>query len=108
MRTRRREMLLGATAAFAGVGSLPAPAIAQGIKDLNMVTSWPASSLRLQTSAERLAQSIAAMSDGRLKITVYPADSSSGPSRLFDAVSAGVADMYHLSDNLFRLQVPGA
>lgn len=101
MRTRRREMLLGAAAAVAGCGSLPAPALAQGIKELKMVTSWPANSLGLQTSAERLAQSITALSDRRLKITVYPADSFVRPFEVFDAVGAGVADMYHSAEVYF-------
>jgi hypothetical protein len=54
MRTRRRELLVGATAAVATTG-LPAPAIAQGIKELKMVTDWPGNSPGLQTSVERLA-----------------------------------------------------
>ena len=39
MKTRRREVLLGATAAVGSCGSLPTPAIAQGIKELKMATS---------------------------------------------------------------------
>ena len=74
MRTRRRDVLLGATA-VAAAGSLPAPAIAQGIKELKMVTSWPEDLPGSGASAERLAQSITAMSDGRLKVTVYPSGS---------------------------------
>src|ERR1700745_424363 len=57
------QMLAGAAAAGAPAGSLRAPAIAQGIKELNMVTSWPKDFPGLQTSAERLARSITAMSD---------------------------------------------
>jgi TRAP-type mannitol/chloroaromatic compound transport system substrate-binding protein len=101
MKRRRREFLLGATAAAAAVGSLSMPAIAQGIKELKMVTSWPKDSPGLQTSAERLAQSITALSDGRLKVTVYPADSLVRPFEVFDAVAAGAADMYHSSDYYF-------
>ena len=72
MKTRRRNVLLGASAVVAA-GSLPAPAIAQGIKELKMVTSWPKGTSD-DSSAERLAASITTMSDGRLKVTVYPAD----------------------------------
>ena len=39
MTTRRREVLLGGSAIAATTGRLPAPAIAQGIKELKMVTS---------------------------------------------------------------------
>ena len=100
MRIRRREMLLGATAAVASAGSLPAPAIAQGIKELKLVTGWPRGSPGGGTSAERLAQSITAMSDGRLKVTVYPAGSLVRPLEVFDAVSTGAAEMY-LSDEAY-------
>jgi TRAP-type mannitol/chloroaromatic compound transport system substrate-binding protein len=106
MTTRRRDVLVGAPAAVAAAGSLPAPAIAQGIKELKMVTSWPENSPGYQTSAERLARSIAAMSDGRLKITVYPATKLVGAFETFDAVSAGVADMYHSGDNYFGSRSP--
>ena len=105
MKTRRREMLLGA-AAVAAAGSLPAPAVAQGIKELKLVTDWPRNSPGLQTSAERLAQSISAMSDGHLKVTVYPLGSLVQVFETFDAVSAGAADMYHSADNYFGSQVP--
>lgn len=40
MRRRRRELLLGAAASVAAVATLPRPAIAQGVKELKMVTSW--------------------------------------------------------------------
>ena len=56
----------------------------------------------LQTSAERLAQSITAMSDGRLKIVVYPAGSLVRTFETFDAVGAGVADMYHSDEAYFE------
>ncbi len=106
MKTRRREMLLGATAAVAAAGNLPSPAIAQGIKELKMVTDWPRNSPGRQTSAERLARSITAISDGRLHVTVYPADTLVHVFETFDAVSAGAADMYHSGDNYFGSKSP--
>src|SRR6266480_4456988 len=97
-RRRRRDVLLGVTAAMVGAESLSAPAIALGVKELTMVTSWSENSIPYQVSADRLARSITAMSDGRLKITVYPQNKLVGAFETFDAVSAGVADMYHSSD----------
>jgi TRAP-type mannitol/chloroaromatic compound transport system substrate-binding protein len=105
MTRRRRDLLLGATAAAATAGSLPAPAIAQGIKELKMVTDWPENTVGLQTSAERLARSITAMSE-RLKVTVYPAGSLVRALETFDAVSAGVADMYHTYEGYFGNKSP--
>jgi TRAP-type mannitol/chloroaromatic compound transport system substrate-binding protein len=86
---------------------LPAPAIAQGIKELKLVTSWAQKGMSgLQTGAERLAQSIGALSDGHLKVTVYPAGSLVRPFEVFDAVGAGVADMYHSDDYYFDSKSP--
>jgi len=100
MRPRRREMLLWGTAAVATAESFPAPAIAQGIRELKMATSW---TTVLQPgwgeSADRLAQSITAMSDNRLKVTVHPANTLVRAFEVFDAVSAGAVDMYHSADN---------
>lgn len=106
MKTKRRNLLMGAAAAVTVAGSLPAPAIAQGIKELKLVTSWPKGMPGLQASAERLAQSITASSDGHLKVTVYPADSLVRAFEVFDAVGAGVADMYHTDEAYFEAKSP--
>jgi TRAP-type mannitol/chloroaromatic compound transport system substrate-binding protein len=103
---RRREVLLGATAAVAAASGLAAPAIAQGIKELKMVTSWPEDLPGSGVSAERLTQSITAVSDGRLKVTLYPAETLVHAFEVFDAVSAGVADMYHSADYYFEAKSP--
>jgi TRAP-type mannitol/chloroaromatic compound transport system substrate-binding protein len=105
MRSRRRDVLLGATAAL-GVANLPAPAIAQGTRELTMVTSWSENSIPYQISADRLARSLANLSDGRFKITVYPQGKLVAAFETFDAVSAGVADMYHSTDNYFGARIP--
>jgi TRAP-type mannitol/chloroaromatic compound transport system substrate-binding protein len=106
MKTRRRAVLLGAAAAVSAAGSLPAPSIAQGIKELKMVTSYPENSPGMQTSAERLAQSIAALSDGRLKVIVYPDGSLVRAFEVFDAVASGAADMYHTDEAYFESKAP--
>jgi TRAP-type mannitol/chloroaromatic compound transport system substrate-binding protein len=105
MTIRRRDVLLGATAVAASV-RLPALALAQGIKELKLVTDWPANMAGLQTSAERLARSITAMSDGRRNVTVYPAGSLVRPLETHDAVSAGVADMFHTYEGYFEAKSP--
>ena len=107
MTTRRRNVLLGATAAVVVGGSLPVPAIAQGLKELKMATSW---TTELQPgwgeSADRLSQSINAMSDNRLTVTVHPANTLVRAFEVFDAVSAGAVDMYHSADNYFGSKAP--
>ena len=106
MKTRRREILVGATVAVAFGANLSAPAIAQGIKELKLVTAWPANLPGGGTSSERLAQSITARSDGRLKVTVYPAGSLVKAFEVFDAVASGVAEMYHSADYYFEAKSP--
>src|SRR4029077_17945191 len=107
MTARRRDLLLGATAVIGAAGNLPAPAIAQGIRELKIATSW---TTELQPgwgeSADRLAQSINAMSDNRLKVTVHPANTLVRAFEVFDAVAAGAVDMYHSADNYFGSKVP--
>jgi TRAP-type mannitol/chloroaromatic compound transport system substrate-binding protein len=46
------------------------------------------------------------MSDGHLKVTVYPAGSLVRALEVFDAVSAGAADMYHTADYYFEDKSP--
>jgi TRAP-type mannitol/chloroaromatic compound transport system substrate-binding protein len=53
-----------------------------------------------------LAQSIAAMSDGRLTVTVYPAEKLVHAFEVFDAVSTGVADMYYADEKYFQNKAP--
>ena len=106
MKRRRRELLLGAAASAAAVASLPAPTIAQGIKELKLVTSYPRDLPGSGITPERLAQSITAMSDGRLKVKVYPPGSLVRALEVFDAVSAGVADMYFTDEKYFQDKAP--
>src|SRR5258705_10704503 len=96
---RRRDILAGAGSLAAGAAlSFPAPAITQGIRQLKMVTDWPAGSPGLQSSAARLAKRIGAATGRRINIEVFPAGALVRPFETFDAVGAGVADMYHSAE----------
>ena len=86
--------------------SFPAPAIAQGIRQLKMVTDWPEDMPGLHTSAVRFAQTIGAATGGRIKIEVFPAGALVRPFETFDAVGAGVADMYHSYEGYFEKKSP--
>ena len=95
----RRDILAGAGSLSAGaVVSVAAPSIAQGLRQLKMVTDWPAGSPGLQSSAARLAQRIGAATDGRINIEMFPAGELVRPFETFDAVGAGVADIYHSAE----------
>jgi TRAP-type mannitol/chloroaromatic compound transport system substrate-binding protein len=104
---RRRDVLAGAGSLAAGATlNFPAPAIAQGIRQLKMVTDWPDGTPGLHTSAVRLAQMIGVATGGRIKIEVFPAGALVRPFETFDAVGAGVADVYHSDDYYFEKKSP--
>ena len=89
-----------------GALSFPTPAIAQNIRQLKMVTDWPAGSPGLQSSADRLAQRIGAATEGRIDIKVFPAGALVRPLETFDAVGDGVADMYHSAEYYWQGKSP--
>lgn len=104
---KRRDVLAGAGSLAAGASlTFPVPTIAQGIRQLKMVTDWPAGSPGLQSSAARLAQRIGAATGGRLNIEVFPAGALVRPFDTFDAVGAGVADMYHSAEYYWEKKSP--
>lgn len=95
---RRTFLGCAAGASAAGVLTFPAPAIAQGTRHLTLVTSWPKDFPGLGTSAERLAKRINENSGGRINVKMFAADEMVGAFEVFDAVAAGVADMYHSAE----------
>jgi TRAP-type mannitol/chloroaromatic compound transport system substrate-binding protein len=82
--------------------TFPAPAIAQGIRQLKMVTDWPDGTPGLHTSAVRLAKTIGVATGGRIQVEVFPAGALVRAFETFDAVAAGVADIYHSFEGYFE------
>ncbi len=104
---RRRELLAGAGSLAAGASlSFPAPAIAQGIRQLKMVTDWPEALVGFHTSSVRFAQTVQVATSGRIKIEVFPAGTLVRPFETFDAVGAGIADMYHSAEAYWEKKSP--
>ena len=102
----RRGFLTAASASVAASTPFPMPAVAQGVRELKMVTSWPKNLPGLGTSAERVAQSIGALSGGRIQVKVFGAGQLVGAFESFDAVSSGVADMYHGAEYYWENRSP--
>ncbi len=92
-----RRHLLGIGAA--AVGTLAAPAVVRADTKLTwkMATSWPKNTPGVGVTAQRLADSITAMSGGRLTVQLYAAGELVPPFEVFDAVSSGAAEMGHAS-----------
>jgi TRAP-type mannitol/chloroaromatic compound transport system substrate-binding protein len=104
---RRRDVLAGAGSLAVGTSlDFPAPAIAQGLRQLKMVTDWPETLTGYHTSSLRFAQMIEGVTGGRIKIEVFPADALVRSFETFDAVGAGVADMYHSAENYWEKKSP--
>lgn len=101
---RRREVLGGAGLAAASL-SFPAPAIAQGTRRLTMVTDWPEGP-GMMPSARRLARTITDASHGRITIEASPSGAVVRPFETFDAVQAGIADMFHSHIGYFEGKSP--
>jgi len=70
-----------------------------------MVTDYPEGPGMLP-SARRLAQTIAASSNGRIRIDVSASGAVVRPLQTFDAVQAGVADMFHSHIGYFEKKSP--
>ncbi|MEM7058305.1 MAG: TRAP transporter substrate-binding protein [Pseudomonadota bacterium] len=97
----QRRAVLGTTAA-AAAGALATPAIAQGApRKLTLVTSWPRDSLVLPASAERIAQTITQLTEGRIEFEVFHSGEKVGPFEVQDAVRSGRADCYHSVEQYF-------
>jgi len=95
---KRRDFLKGTAVAGAGVAAasaLATPAIAQGKQEWRMVTTWPKNFPGLGVGAQRLADRITAMSDGRLTVKVSSAGELVPPLQSLDAVIEGSAEMSH-------------
>jgi TRAP-type mannitol/chloroaromatic compound transport system substrate-binding protein len=103
----RRSFLTQAGAVAGAAATFPAPAIAQGTRELKMVTSWPKGLPGLGSSAERLGRAITAITGGRLKVQVFGAGQLVSAFEVFDAVSGGVADMYHSAEYYWEKRSPG-
>jgi TRAP-type mannitol/chloroaromatic compound transport system substrate-binding protein len=101
---RRREVLAGATLTAGASLRFAEPAIAQGIRRLTMVIDWKGPGGL--PNARRLAERIAHVSHGRIRIEVTPLGAVVRPFQTFDAVQAGVADMFYAPLGYFERRSP--
>ncbi|MCL4163169.1 UNVERIFIED_CONTAM: hypothetical protein GTU68_007268, partial [Idotea baltica] len=72
-----------------------------------MVTTWGRGLAGVFDAAMKVADNITQMTDGALTVDVKAGGELVGPFEVFDAVTAGQADMYHAADYYFVGQHPG-
>ena len=73
-----------------------------------MVTTWPANFPIFQEGAEKFADDVREMSNGRLDVQVYAGGELVPALQVFDAVSQGVVEMGHGSPYYWAGKVPEA
>jgi TRAP-type mannitol/chloroaromatic compound transport system substrate-binding protein len=93
-RTFIRHTGLATAGALAGA-TMTTPAHAQSRHRWKLVTTWPKNFPGLGTAANRLAALITQMSGGRISVKVYGAAELVPAFEVFDAVSAGTAELGH-------------
>jgi len=92
----------GATQAVPG-----APAISKNRRQLRLVTSWPKDFPGLGVMANRFAEFVNTMSEGRIEIKVFAAGELVGATDVFDTVSTGGADIYHSAEYYWQGKAKG-
>ena len=91
-----RRSILGTTGALgAGALALAAPSIAADKTVWRMVTTWPRNAPGVGVNAQRFADRVGAMSDGRLTIDLAAAGELIPAFETLDAVQQGTADLSH-------------
>lgn len=92
---RRKFLTTGALGAVATAGTITgAPAIAAGVTELNIVSTWPRDFPGLGQSAQRLAARIEQLSDGKIKVNYFAAGEKVGAFDSFDEVASGNSQAY--------------
>jgi TRAP-type mannitol/chloroaromatic compound transport system substrate-binding protein len=103
----RRALARGGALGLAG--AIAVPRIARGqTRRWRMVTSWPRRLPGPGMSAERVAERIAALSGGRLQITVHAAGEVVPAFEVLDAVGSGVAEMGHTAAFFWQGKQPAS
>lgn len=111
---KRRDMLLGLGAAgllgaCGNENQAPAAKTDSNRRfQWHMVTTWPKNFPGLGTAAEDIAARIGEMSGGRLTVRVHGAGERVPALEVFDAVSAGAAQMGHGSAYYWKGKSPAA
>ncbi len=97
----KRRTFLTTTGAVAAASTFPAPAIAQGIRELRLVSSYP-----LTPGTKLLVRTITEASGGRLRVKAFPAGKLVDAFEVFDAVREGIADMYYSAEYFWKDRSP--
>jgi TRAP-type mannitol/chloroaromatic compound transport system substrate-binding protein len=84
-----------------------APAVAKGKIEITMVSTWPRDFPGLGTGAQRFAERLTQMTDGRITVNYFAANERVKAFDSFDEVASGNAQMYHGADYYWKGKHPG-
>jgi len=93
--TMNRRAMLGAAGAIGAVGAAATPSIAQDGINWRMVTTWPRNAPGVGVNAQRFADRINVMSDGRLTVELSAAGELIPAFEALDAVQQGNVEISH-------------
>jgi TRAP-type mannitol/chloroaromatic compound transport system substrate-binding protein len=102
----KKGAVVGAGAVATAGTIISAPAIAKERIEIAMVSTWPRDFPGLGTGAQRFAQRIQDMSDGRIQIKYYAGGERVKPFDSFDEVASGNAQMYHAAEYYWKGKHP--
>lgn len=103
-----RRTAIATLTASAAAPALTSPAVAQGVIEWRMVTSWPKNLPGPGISARMLADLIGRMSGGRLTVRLYAAGELVPALEVFDAVAGGTAQIAHTAPLFWAGKFPAA
>ena len=101
----RRSFVKGA-AIGAVAAPLAAPALAQERVEIAMVATWGRDFPGLGTGAQRFAESLSTLSEGRIQVDYFAAGERVGAFDSFDEVASGNAQAYHAADYYWKGKHP--
>jgi TRAP-type mannitol/chloroaromatic compound transport system substrate-binding protein len=106
---KRRDFLktAGVAGAATAASTLAAPAIAQERIEIAVVATWPRDFPGLGTGAQRAAQRIQDISDGKFQVQYFAAGERVGAFDSFDEVASGNAQAYHGAEYYWKGKHPG-
>jgi TRAP-type mannitol/chloroaromatic compound transport system substrate-binding protein len=89
------------------VKEIAAPSITKDRVEIAMVATWGRDFPGLGTGAQRFAQKLSDVTDGRIQVTYYAAGERVGAFDSFDEVASGNAQAYHAADYYWKGKHPG-
>lgn len=87
--------------------AMEAPAVVKDRVEIAVVSTWPRDFPGLGTGAQRFAQRLSDISDGRFAVEYFAAGERVGAFDSFDEVASGNAQIYHAADYYWKGKHPG-